>query len=68
MKKSTNMFMLVAILMHLLHTMRGSELTFIIDGSFPYVLYHGTMALYVVCLIFHVFNAVTRIRNKLKKV
>jgi len=65
-KNSTGGFMLVSILMHLLHTLRGQNLTFTIEGSFPYVLYYGTMALYVICLLNHICSIVIRIHNNRK--
>jgi len=70
MMKSNNligMFILISILMHLLHTSRGSELKFIIEGSLPYVLYHGTMALYAICLLCHVCEIARNLYGKLKK-
>ena len=47
-KNSTSIFMLVSMLMHLLHVLRG-DLSFIVDGELPYILYYGTMVLYVIC-------------------
>ena len=64
-KNSIGGFMLVAILMQLLHTLRG-DLTFIIDGKLPYVLYHGTMALYVICLLGYLNGIIKNLRGKRK--
>lgn len=64
-KNSTNGFMMIAILMQLLHAMRG-ELSFIIEGKFPYVLYYGTMGLYVACLMGYLFGITKRLINKEK--
>lgn len=61
-KNFTGMFMLVSVLMQLLHILRGAELCFIIGGPFPYVLYYGTMVLYVVCLIRYLFSSVKRLK------
>lgn len=66
-KSSTNIFMIISILMQLLHIMRDPELSFIIGGLFPYILYYGTMALNIICLICYLFNSLKRLKkNRIK--
>lgn len=57
MKKSSNrIFMLILNLMLLLHILRGPELSFIIGGCVPYILYYGMMILYVIFLLSRLLN------------
>ena len=64
MKKSpSSIFIPISILMQLLHIMRGPKLSFIMGGWFPYILYYGTMALYLICLICYLFGSIKRLKN-----
>ena len=63
-KNSASMFMLISTLMLLLHILRGPALTFTISGKLPYILYYGTIALYVFC---HAYNVIRFFRIKYKK-
>ena len=63
-KDSTGGFMLVSILMMVLHIMRGRELSFTINGVFPYVLYYGTIALFVVALLCRAGNILKKKHKK----
>ena len=68
MKKNLNgMFKLVATLMLLLHVLRGYELSFIIGGMLPFILYYGTIILFIYCFACDTYNKIKELNIKPKK-
>ena len=68
MKKNLNgMFRLVATLMLLLHVLRGYELSFTIGGKLPFILYYGTIVLYIICFLCEAFDSFKSLYISLKK-
>ena len=65
--KLNGMFKLVAVLMLLLHVLRGSELSFTIGGVLPFVLYYGTMILFIFCFAWDTYGKIKELYIKLKK-
>jgi len=63
-KSSVSIFMLISTLMLLLHILRGSDLTFIISGWIPYVLYYSTITLYVVGLLYRIYDVLKKKGNR----
>ena len=59
-KNLTGLFMAVSSLMLLLHILRGNDLTFIVSGWLPYVLYYGTIGLYVIGLLSRLSGSVKK--------
>jgi len=65
-KNFTDMIILVSMLLHFLHIIRGPELAFTIGGRFPYMLYYGTMGLYVLCFLYYTYVSAKKIHAKRK--
>jgi len=66
-KNLTDMFVLLSMLLHFLHVIRGPELIFTMDGRFPYILYYGAMILYVLCFLYYSYLCVKRLCAGRKK-
>ena len=66
-KKLDSMFRLIAILMLLLHVLRGYELSFTIDGVLPFILYYGTVVLFIICFLCEAIGNIKELYIKLKK-
>ena len=63
-KNFSGMFMVLSILLMSLHTMRGWKPVFIVEGSFPYIMYYGTIGLYVVCLLWYGYDLAKTLYHK----
>lgn len=67
-KDFTNVFLSIAILLQVLHILRGSKLEFVIDGQFPYFLYYITTFLLTICLVGYLYKVIRNFRtNHTKK-
>lgn len=65
--KLNNMFKLVAALMLLLHVLRGNELSFTIGGILPFILYYGTIILFIFCFAWDTYDHIKALYIKFKK-
>jgi len=65
-KNFTNIIVLVSMLLHFLHIIRGPELAFTIGGRFPYVLYYGAMGLYILCFLYYTYASAKKLSTKRK--
>ena len=65
-KKSNSLFKLIAVLMLLLHVLRGNELSFTIDGILPFILYYGTILLFIFCFAWDAYGHIKALYIKLK--
>ena len=63
--KINSMFRLVAILMLLLHVLRGSGLSFTSGGILPFVLYYCTVLLFIFCFAWDTYGHVKKLISSL---
>lgn len=65
-KNFSGVFMVVSILLMYLHTLRGWEPAFVVGGRLPYILYYGTIGLFIICLMLYGYDVVKNLYDKIK--
>jgi len=66
-KNATGIFLPISILLVMLHTLRGHDLTFTVAGRLPYILYYATMGAYGLGLLRYGYHVVKMLCVKIGK-